>query len=209
MLNGNHAPPFGIANLKIRKKTRRNKNKGQISWRSCDRQAFWLNFTSTVIGHIIDIPKSLSEVPSGLLVSNTLTYCSVIFLFIVRRETEVPVHRYWYPLRSVSSSKTILEKDLLLYCFKKSLRGTFFVSRTTSMVFHWTLAVLYNWIAPVERRMKINTYRNHFFINKKISDKMFHIKYNKSGTNFNVYNQDKKIDWKYEKGLTFVDKYIS
>ena len=72
-LNGNAPPFFGIANLRIRRKMTKNNSRGQTSDSSCDRRDFSLNFTSTRTGPVMEIPKSLSEVPSGFLVSNIFT----------------------------------------------------------------------------------------------------------------------------------------
>jgi hypothetical protein len=95
-----------------------------------------LNFTSTITGHVSEIHKSLSDVPSGFFVSNTFTYCSVNVFLTLIKETELHVHISWYPLSDVSSSKTILVNIHELYCSKKSFNETFLVARTTSIISH-------------------------------------------------------------------------
>lgn len=143
-LNGNAPPFFGIANLRIMRKMTKNSNKGQTSDSNCDRHDFSLNLTSTRTGPVMEIPRSLSEVPSGFLVSNIFRYCSVRFFLTVIKETDEPVPRYWYPLSDVSSSSTILVNVHEVYCFRKSFNETSLVSRTTSIIFPWTLTVLYS-----------------------------------------------------------------
>gem|GEM_PF-1362595 len=185
-LNGNPPPLFGIANFKITKKRTKKINNGHTSCRSCDRRDFSLNLTSTMTGHVSEIHKSLSEVPMGFLVSNTFTYCSVNVFLTLIKDTELQVSRFWYHLSEVSSSNTTLLNSHLLYCCKKSFNETFLVVRTTSTVSHWTLIVLYTWIAPVIKRIKNNINHNHFFIiTQKTSNKTFHFKYSKSGMKFN------------------------
>jgi hypothetical protein len=141
---GNHVPPFGIANFKTRIKITKNNNNGQTSERSVDRRDFSLNFTSTTTFHVIEIQRSPKEVPIGLLVSKTFTYCSIRVFFTVINEAEEPVSRYSYHLSDVSSSNDILVKIHALYCFKKSFKGTSLVLRTTSTLSPLIDVVLYN-----------------------------------------------------------------
>jgi len=170
------APPFGIANFKIRMKIIKNNNKGHTSDKSVTRHDFSLNFTSTITGPVSDIHKSLSDVPMGFLVVNTFTYCSVRFFLTVIKETDEPVPRYWYHLSEVSSSKAILVNVPAVYCFKKSLSETSLVSRTTSRISPCTLIVLYAWIAPVITRINSKINQNHFFIvQKKYQIKLYSV----------------------------------
>jgi hypothetical protein len=67
---------------------------GPTSCKSVDRHDFSLNLTSTIIGQVSDIHKSLSEVPIGFLVSKRFTYCSVNVFLTLIKETELHVHKF-------------------------------------------------------------------------------------------------------------------
>lgn len=141
-LKGNAPHHLGIANFKTSMKITKKRSKGQTSDNNFDHRDASLNFTSTVTAHVMEIHRSLNEVPRGFFVSKTFVYCSTRCFFMVIKETEAPVSRYSYHLREVSSSRTILVNTPSLYCFRKSFNGTSLVSRTTSMTSSCTLMVL-------------------------------------------------------------------